>query len=376
MTSIQESLEAFESVAKDPIATINELAKNDRPLVGCVPYFFPMELVYAAGAQPVELWGGGKLTGLASSYYPAFYCSVLFTLMERALDGSYDALSAVIIPTTCDGLRNLEENWKYARPDMRVIDYVQPADRTTPLAHEYLKGQLKHVAACLEEALDTRITERALRESISLYNAQREALRQFDRIAADHTDIIAPVARQNVFAAARLMPVKEHTAKVLDLVEQLSKLPQSNQDGLRVITTGILIDSQPLLKKFEESGIAIVGDLTIAESIRFAKDVPGRIDPYDSLAILWEEVQGASVALDPKKERGTMLAELSKERRAEGVIACIVKFCEEEEFDVPVLQQQLDSAGVPLLILEIESQDIESEQASTRIQAFVEMIKA
>lgn len=376
MADIQEILTTFESVVENPIETIDGLAEKDKPLVGCVPYFFPMELVYAAGAQPVELWGGGRLSGLASSYYPAFYCSVLFTLMERALNGSYDSLDAVIIPTTCDGLRNLEENWKYARPEANVIDFVQPAVRDTPQAHEYLKEQLKHVAQELERVLGTKITERALRESIALYNEQRKALREFDRVAAQHVDIITPRARQNVFAAARFMPVEEHTDYVRKLLEELSKLPRHECDGLRVIVTGILIDSQPLLAKLEECNISIVGDLTIAESIRYSQDIPGRIDPYDSLATLWEEVRGASVALDPKKQRGTMLEQLAREREADGVIACIVKFCEEEEFDVPVLQKQLESAGIPLLILEVESQDIESEQAATRIQAFAEMIEA
>ena len=376
MTNIHETLALFEEVAKDPVVTIDELSKGERPLVGCVPYFFPMELVHAAGAQPVELWGGGNLSGLASSYYPAFYCSVLFTLMERALDGSYDALDAVIIPTTCDGLRNLEENWKFARPDANVIDFVQPVVRDTLQSHEYLKGQLKHVASCLEEILGTNITERALRESIALYNEQRRKLREFDRVAAEHTGVITPRIRQSIFAAARLMPVEEHVAYVKKLIEQLNEQPCHEADGLRVVLTGILVDSQPLLAKLEESGISVVGDLTEAESLRYAQDLPGRIDPYDSLASLWETVRGSSVALDPKKERGTMLEQLVKERNADGVIACIVKFCEEEEFDVPILQRQLERADIPFLILEVESQNVESEQASTRIQAFVEMVEA
>lgn len=376
MTDIQKTLSIFESIAEDPIAAIKESAKDNTPLVGCVPYFFPLELVHAAGAQPIELWGGGRLSGLASSYYPAFYCSVLFTLMERALDGSYDDLSAVIIPTTCDGLRNLEENWKYARPDMKVIDFVQPAVRGTYQSHEYLKQQLRHVAICLEEALETKITERGLRESISLYNKQRQALREFDQVASEHTNIITPRIRQNIFAAARVMPVEEYTAAVRTLTEQLNAQPRYDHQGPRIVLTGVLVDSMPLLKKLEECGIRVVGDLTISESLRYAKDLPSRIDPYDSLATLWEEVRGASVALDPRKERGTMLEQLVKERKADGVIACIVKFCEEEEFDVPVLQKQLAAADVPFLILEVESQDIESEQAATRIQAFVETIEA
>ena len=82
------------------------------------------------------------------------------------------------------------------------------------------------------------------------------------------------------------------------------------------------------------------------------------------------------MALDPKKRRGPMLADLAAERGADGVVACIVKFCETEEFDVPVLKQQMKDAGLPLLLLELESQESASEQVATRIQAFVEMIDA
>lgn len=376
MTEIQEILSKLQTAADDPLAAINAAKANGRPVVGCVPYFFPMELVHAVGAQPVELWGGGPITGTASSYYPAFYCSILFTLMERALDGSYDGLDAVIIPTTCDGLRNLEENWKFARPDAHVIDFVQPVVRTTVQAREYQKRQLKHVAQRLEEVLNTTITERALRESIATYHAQRMALRAFDQIAVDHLDVITPRMRQVVFAAGRVMSVEEHTALVNTLVELLGQQLTYHHQGLTVITTGILLDSHPLLAELEKQNIAVVGDVTLTESVRYAADVPGRIDPYDSLAALWENVRGASVALDPAKERGVMLAQLARDRKADGVIACIVKFCEAEEFDVPVLQKQMDDADIPLLILEVESQDIESEQASTRIQAFAEMLEA
>ena len=130
-----------------------------------------------------------------------------------------------------------------------------------------------------------------------------------------------------------------------------------------------------MLAELEKNGIAVAGDLTVAESARFIEDVPGRIDPFDSLAELWERVRGVSVALDPRKERGGMLVDLVRERGADGVIACTVKFCEEEEFDLPILKQQLASERIPLLALEMESQETASEQIATRIQAYAEMME-
>ena len=87
--------------------------------------------------------------------------------------------------------------------------------------------------------------------------------------------------------------------------------------------------------------MSVVGDLTVAESVRYEADVPGRIDPYDSLAEIWERVEGASIALDPQKKRGILLSNLAKSRGADGVIACIVKFCEAEEFDVVINEGEI-----------------------------------
>lgn len=374
MATIEEILAQLEEAARNPMAAVTQAKEEGKKVVGCVPYFAPMELVHAAGMHPVELWGGGKITGTGSSYYPAFYCSVLFTLIERALDGTYDDLDAVIVPTTCDGLRNLEENWKFARPDANIIDFVQSVVRDTPEANRYFRNQLKYVAGRLGEVAGAPVTERALRESIEVYNRQRQAMRAFSELAAQHVDVVGPKARQAVFAAARSMAMETHTGLVEQLNAELEALPVFEFKGVKVLLTGIMVDSLPLLDMLVKNDIAVVGDLTVSESARYATDIPGKVDPYDSLVAAWKDVKGVSVALDPKKLRGDMLVDLARERGADGVIACIVKFCEPEEFDVPVMKVQMERAGIPLLVLEVESQDAASEQASTRIQAFAEMI--
>ena len=69
------------------------------------------------------------------------------------------------------------------------------------------------------------------------------------------------------------------------------------------------------------------------------------------------------------------MSNLAKSRGADGVIACIVKFCEAEEFDAPILKKQLMESDTPLLVLEVESQLGISEQIATRVQAFSEMLQ-
>lgn len=376
MRDVSAIFDDFDEVARHPEDAVAALKQQGIRVIGCAPYYAPYELVQAAGMQPVELWGGASETSRASSYYPAFYCSILMTLMERAVRGDYDDLDGVIVPTTCDGLRNLEENWKFAKPDMRVISLVQPANRKADTARRYLVGELKRIAGELEEIAGAKITERALREAIRAHNAQKAAMRRFSEVASHHLDVVTPTRRHAVYAASRVMPAEAHTALVNELVCALEAQPADTYTGLSVVTTGVLIDSEALLSELERNGLAVAGDLVIAESCRFSTDAPGQIDPYASLAGVWERVEGVSVALDPHKLRGPMIADLVRERSADGVIMDVLKFCEEEEFDYPVLKQQLAAEGIAFLTVETELQTHMNEQAATRIQAFAEVLSA
>jgi len=64
-----------------------------------------------------------------------------------------------------------------------------------------------------------------------------------------------------------------------------------------------------------------------------------------------------------------------KQACADGVIVCMMKFCDPEEFDYPVYYQQLEAAGIPSLMIEIDQQTTSFEQVRTRIQSFSEVLE-
>ena len=66
-----------------------------------------------------------------------------------------------------------------------------------------------------------------------------------------------------------------------------------------------------------------------------------------------------------------MLAEIAKEKGANGVIVLMMKFCDPEEYDYPFIKQDLEDAGIPHVYRVESEQQMESlEQARTRLQAF------
>lgn len=374
MDRIQEILAQFEEASEHPYRTIEACNTENKKVIGLVPYFGPYELVHAAGMYPVELWGGNIDPSEAHRYYPVFYCSILLSLLEFGLKGDYDFLSGIIIPTTCDGLRNLEENWKYAKPDMPVIALTQPVNRKTQAAEDYYVNELHRIQHELEEIVGHPITDTQLFHSIQLYNKQKALMRRFSEVACDHLDIFTPKMRHYVYKAARVMPVERHIELVEELLKELEQLPVYTFDGPRLIATSILMDSTELLDTLEEEGIAIVGDDIVGDSKRFETDASDHVDPFVSLARIWPHIEGCSVLFDPAKLRGPMLIDLYNQRDADGILISIIKFCEEEEFDYPVLKKDFEEAGIPVLYLETENQGRIDEQAATRIQAFVEML--
>ncbi|MBW1674967.1 MAG: 2-hydroxyacyl-CoA dehydratase [Deltaproteobacteria bacterium] len=60
--------------------------------------------------------------------------------------------------------------------------------------------------------------------------------------------------------------------------------------------------------------------------------------------------------------------------KAKGVIFYMVKFCETELFDVPLLEKELKNRGLATLLIDCEVNQGLSGQLVTRVEAFVEMI--
>ena len=69
-----------------------------------------------------------------------------------------------------------------------------------------------------------------------------------------------------------------------------------------------------------------------------------------------------------------MLVNMCRETQANGVINCMMKFCDPEEYDQPYFEADLREAGYPCLTIEIDSQNQSYEQIRTRVESFCEMI--
>jgi len=118
----------------------------------------------------------------------------------------------------------------------------------------------------------------------------------------------------------------------------------------------------------------VVADDLGQEMRQYRTEMPAGANPLERIARQWQNRTGDPLAHSPTNERGEMLVEMVKENGADGVIVCLMKFCDPEEYDFPLIHGSLKEAGVPTLSLDIDQQPNKYEQAKNRVQAFVEML--
>lgn len=376
MKTIQEMIQEFEKIANNPREAVQQyLDKTGGKAIGVAPVYTPEELVHAAGMLPVGLWGGDNINlDLAKQYFPAFCCSVVFTCMELALRGTYKQLSGAIIPGMDDTLICLGQNWKAAIKDIPFITLVYPQNRKLEAGIKYLVDELENVKKELEKIAGRTISEEAIRKSIDVYNEHRKVMREFVELAASHPNSINNLQRSRIIKSGFFMLKEEHTEKIKELNELLRSMPEEQFAGKRIVTTGFILDTPAILEVLESNNLRIVGDDIAHETRQFRTDVPKRETALLSIAQQWSDIEGCSYAYDPYRVRGKKVAELAKQRKADGVVFALLKFCDTEEYDGPILTEDIRNADLPVVTIEVDQQAGSIEQIRTRIQTFAEML--
>ncbi len=375
-------MQAFTTIIKEMDQAVNHPSEavcvfkqeTGREVIGCLPIYVPEEIIYAGGMLPIGLWGGQTDIVLSGAYLPGFTCSIMRGIMEFAVKGAYNDLSAVICPVHCDTLKCIGENFKVAVPEVPCIGLVYPQNRKSEAGIAFLTAEFDQIRHQLESLTGRYISDEDLEKAIAIYNEHRKTMRNFCRVARNYPVTVSPKIRHTVIKSAYFMDKIKHTLLVKVLISELRALPAEDWKGNRVVLTGIMAEPDNFLELFSEYGIAVVGDDLAHESRQFRTDVPDGGGPLKRLARRWAELEGCSLVYDPAKQRGQMILDMVHETSADGIIVAMMKFCEPEEFDYPILKKEFEKAGVPHLYIELEQQADSVEQLRTRMQGFAEML--
>ncbi len=377
--SIETLVNEFSAIAANPHGQLKAYKEKGMKCIGVMPYYAPEELVYAAGMMPMGMWGSNKKTiSRAKEYCATFYCTIAQLDLEMLLDGTCDLLDGVITPTICDTLRPMSQNIRVAMSEkMPCIFLAHPQFRRPAFGLKFCHDQYTHVKTELEKIRGSEIKDEEITDAIKVYNKSRKARREFVKLANAHCDVIDPIMRSAVLKASYFMRKDEYTEKLEALNTELRALPEAKWNGVKVVTSGIIVDNPALLKIFKDNNVAIAADDVAHESRMIRVDADETGDPMEALCKQFADQDYDVLLYDEASEqnrRGEYVANLVKESGAQGLVLFMQQFCDPEEMEFPYLKKALDAAGIPFIKLGVDQQMRDFGQAATAIQAFADVL--
>lgn len=374
MERLTELLDRFHTIASSPGKQLEKYLNQGKQVIACAPVYTPEEIIHSMGLVPFGVWGADMELEKAKSYFPAFICSVTQSILELGMIGEYQGVSAIVIPSLCDSLKCLGQNWKYAVPSIPFIPMTYPQNRNNEGGITFATAGYKRVIRELEEITGKRFNEESLAISNKVYNEHNAVMRELSERLGDYPSITA-VQRSEIFKSAYFMTKEEHTALVKEFITELSKLPKEENHKIRVITSGILADNSSLLSILDENNFQIVGDDIAHESRQYRIDSEPNYSPLDSLARKFSNMGNCSVLYDADKKRAEYITDMVKSKKASAVLMVMTKFCDPEEFDYVIVKNACEKADISCLQIEIDRQMVNYEQARTMIQTFSENLQ-
>ena len=282
-----KQLEECREILADPYGYAKRIkAKSGRKMVGTFCTYAPEEIIFAAGAHPIRLFGTGEKIHLAEAHLQSYCCSLVRGALEDALGGRLSFLDGAVFPHTCDSIQRLSDIWRLNVKEGFHLDMVLPVKLTTPSARQYLVDVLNRFRAELGEKLGTEITDDDLRAAIDLYNRIRGALMRIHKSAGDRPGILKG---SDLYALTRAAMIMDRFRLALLLEEVVSELEGTPVEGSaakrkRIILSGGVCNHPDIYSVIEEAGGAVVGDDLCTGSRYFSGLIDEKADPVTALA--------------------------------------------------------------------------------------------
>jgi benzoyl-CoA reductase subunit C len=354
-------------------------ATTGRKAIAYFPVYAPVELIHAAGALPVALYGAGDRLDIqhADARFGSFICSIAKTTLELGMTERLKAFDGFLFSSICDTARNLCFVMKRNFPAM-YVDFIHlPHNCPGDAAVEFLTSDYDRVRWELARITGHTATPADIRDSIDLYNLNRRLTGELYALRSRAPKQISTYDLLVLVRAGNLMPVEEHNKLLRDAVDHYSLREAKPRDNIRIVVEGSFCEQPPfdLVRLIEAAGCYIVEDDFTLGRRWFARPLRPNGDPLRMLAEAYvRDSVYSSVRHDGERSRVDGLMEKVRTNRADAVLSLIAKFCEPALFDYVLFKRELERAGVPHLLLEFEEKLFTFDRLQMEIETFVESL--
>jgi benzoyl-CoA reductase subunit C len=373
--SLDEVLfECRELLEDEEYPTVGRWRQAGGKVLGHFQVYFPEEIAHAAGMLPYKVRGAPVDTVHADSRFGSYLCSILKTSLEIALSGKVE-LDMFVTHPICDAARNLAAIFG------RNFDYpcqilYLPQNANSAHAASYLRDEYDRLRTKIEEVAGIRVTDEGLRDSLAVYNENRQLLRGLYAIKRDTPWMISADEAYALVAVGGMVRREEHNALLRVVLPLIANRPSRPQDKIRVVYEGGFCEQPPLdlIRSIGRSCYLVDDDLLIG--LRWIlEDVPTAGDPLLNLATAYLESSSYSpVQHDLRKPKEEMLLERIRAADARAAIITAAKMCEPGLEEQVAYIQMLEREDIPYFVSEFEENMTGFDGLEIQLETFLENI--
>jgi benzoyl-CoA reductase subunit C len=372
---LDEIFNLCRDLVEDPdYPTVRRWREAGGKVVGHFQVYFPEEIAHAAGLLPLKI-RGAQVQGMESeSHFGSYLCSIIKTSLELALTKKIE-LDLFVTHPICDAARNLGAIWGRNFPYKCQILYL-PQNPNSKFSVVYLRNEYERLKRDIEDLAGRKVSDEALRCSLSLYNESRAHMRELYAIKRETPWLIAADEAFILIALAGFIPREEYNQFMRAVLPMIRNRPAKKQDKMRVVFEGGFCEQPPLdlLQTIDRSCYVVDDDLMIG--LRWIlEEVPLEGDPLYNLAQAYIEKSSYSpVQHDLRKPKEKMLLERIKKSGAETAIITAAKMCEPGLEEQVAYSKALDEEDIPYFISEFEENQTTFDHLGIQLETFVENI--
>ena len=366
--------ECRELVEDIDFPTVRRWREAGGKVLGHFQVYFPEEIAHAAGMLPLKMRGAPIECMHSDSHFGSYLCSIIKTSLELALSKRVE-LDLFVTHPICDAARNLAAVWG------RNFDYpcqilYLPQNANSAASVTYLRDEYARLQADIEAITGQKVTEEALKNSLSVFNENRNLLRQLYEIKRKQPWLISAYETYLLTNVGGLITREEHNEMLKAVIPLIETRPVKRHDKIRVVFEGGFCEQPPLdlIRTISQSCYVVDDDLLIG--LRWIlEDVPLAGDPLFNLAEAYLEKSSYSpVQHDARKPKEKMLLQRIAESGAEAAIITAAKMCEPGLEEQVAYTKALDEKGIPYFVSEFEESMTSFDHMEIQLETFTENI--
>ena len=378
----------FESLLENADNELVRKAQADGGLaMGYTCFHIPEVLLNVDNCFSVRLRAPNTGSIDIATYYMSNYtCEYARALLERAIEGGYQFLDALIGVDACSMMNRSMEHFEILqvndKPNFFVTHADMPYKITDYTLDSYIKQMRLRVLDRMTEVFGVDTSDAAIRKAVEEHN---EVCRIISEIR-EMRKADKPVITGYEFHVLNLVTYCCPKALILPyLRETLEELKTRKPDKkspfrARVAIVGSEIDDPNLTKLIEGCGALVVSDRYCFGSTpgREVIELNNNEDALTQICRHYMEVSECARYISDEKvlQRRETSDRLAKEFKAEGIIYEQMKYCDYWGFERALVSHVMhDEYGWPVLSIDRLYNNGNSGQLRTRVQAFVESLE-